>query len=91
MNKKQLIARVQRYMGPGATRSTASAAVEAVLASILSATQNPGEKLHIARFGSFERLLRPARQGYDINTGTLRHIPEKEELTFKAAKGFLPE
>ena len=30
MNKKQLIARVQRYMGPGATQSTASAAVEAV-------------------------------------------------------------
>ncbi len=78
-------------MGPGATRSTASAAVEAVLASIQLATHTPGEKLHIARFGSFERILRPARQRYDINTGTLRHIPEKEELTFKASKGFLPE
>ena len=52
VNKKQLIARVQRYMGPGATRSTASAAVEAVLHSIQQATQQ--EKLHIARFGTFE-------------------------------------
>lgn len=39
-------------MGPGATRSTASAAVEAVLHSIRQATLK--EKLHIARFGTFE-------------------------------------
>ncbi len=53
MNKKQLIARVQRYMGPGATRSTASAAVEAVLASIANeAKQDKG--IRIKRFGTFE-------------------------------------
>lgn len=52
MNKKQLIARVQRYMGPGATISTASAAVEAVLNSIhKSARTEP--KLHITGFGTF--------------------------------------
>lgn len=76
-------------MGPGATRSTASAAVEAVLASILLSTRTEGEKLHIAHFGTFERTRRSARRGYDINTGTMRNIPEKEELTFKAARGFL--
>ena len=52
MNKKQLIARVQRYMGPGATRSTASAAVEAVLASIQQGAQEP-KGVHITRVGSF--------------------------------------
>lgn len=52
MNKKQLIARVQRYMGPGATGSTASAAVEAVLTSIQKAA-NTNPKLHIAGFGTF--------------------------------------
>ena len=52
MNKKQLIARVQRYMGPGATRSTASAAVEAVLASISAEAQNE-TGVHIKRFGTF--------------------------------------
>lgn len=59
MNKKQLIARVQRYMGPGATRSTASAAVEAVLRSIQQASSQ-SNKLHISRFGTFE--LNPATQ-----------------------------
>lgn len=52
MNKKQLIARVQRYMGPGATGSTASAAVEAVLLSIQKAA-NTEPKLHISGFGTF--------------------------------------
>lgn len=74
-------------MGPGATRATASAAVEAVLASIKLATVETGEKLHIAHFGTFERKERDARQGYDINTGAMRHIPARSELTFKAASG----
>lgn len=52
VNKKQLIARVQRYMGPGATGSTASAAVEAVLSSIQKNAQTV-PKLHIAGFGTF--------------------------------------
>ena len=70
-------------MGPGATRSTASAAVEAVLASIRLAAEQ--EKLHIAHFGTFEQVHRPARQGFDINTRAMRDIPEKSELTFRAS------
>ena len=54
MNKKQLIARVQRYMGPGATRSTASAAVEAVLASIANgAAEDNG--VRSMKFGTFRK------------------------------------
>ena len=70
-------------MGPGATRSTASAAVEAVLASIRLAAEQ--EKLHIAHFGTFDQVHRPARQGFDINTRAMRDIPEKTELTFRAS------
>ena len=70
-------------MGPGATRSTASAAVEAVLASIRLAAEQ--EKLHIAHFGTFEQVHRSARQGFDINTRAMRDIPEKTELTFRAS------
>ena len=73
-------------MGPGATQSTASAAVEAVLASIQLATRETGNKLHIAHFGTFKRTRRPARKGYDINTGAMRDIPAKEELSFTAAR-----
>jgi nucleoid DNA-binding protein len=77
-------------MGPGATRSTAFAAVEAVLASILQATQADNDKLHIAHFGTFERVERAARKGFDINSGTMRDIPARSTLTFKAAANFLP-
>ena len=77
-------------MGPGATRATASAAVEAVLASIRLATDCDGKKLHLSKFGTFERVLREARQGYDINTGSMRSIPARSELTFKAARNMAP-
>ncbi len=76
-------------MGPGATRATASAAVEAVLASILKAAETEPGKLHLAHFGTFERTHRKARLGYDINTGTMLRIEAKSELTFKAAKGLI--
>lgn len=89
MNKKELIAQVQRNMGPGATRNTASAAVEAVLASIGLAAQQRG-KLHIAHFGTFEQVLHPERRGYDINTRTVRTIPARAELTFRPAGDMLP-
>lgn len=58
-------------MGPGATRSTATAAVEAVLHSIQQASRE--SKLHIAHFGTFE----------------LNH--PRQRLTFRPAKGFLPD
>ncbi len=53
-------------MGPGATRNTASAAVEAVLTSIQLAAETD-TKLHISHFGTFrstpaEKLtFRPAK------------------------------
>lgn len=68
MNKKQLIARVQRYMGPGATRESASAALKAVLEAIESATKpeessplapsHPLPKAHIPQLGTFQYAAR---------------------------------
>ena len=86
MNKKQLIARVQRYMGPGATQKAASAAVDAVLSSILS--QVAEEKIHIAHFGTFETVHRPARTGAHPISGETITIPAHSRLTFRPAKGF---
>lgn len=57
MNKKQLIARVQRYMGPGATRSSATAAVNAVLSSIAHAADAP-QGIRISGFGTFAVKLK---------------------------------
>ena len=86
MNKKQLIARVQRYMGPGATQSTASAAVEAVLGAVLALSAE--ERLHITRFGSFEQRLCPARRAYSIPRGEAVQLPPRMRLSFTPAKGF---
>lgn len=72
-------------MGPGATRRTASASVEAVLSSIAAAAETE-DKVHITGFGTFETVTRAARNGYDINTGTRREIPAKRVLTFRRAK-----
>lgn len=75
-------------MGPGATRSAASAALEAVLSSVLALTEG-GERLQITRFGSFERKLRPSRISYDIPTARLTRMAAQSRLTFTPAKGFL--
>lgn len=74
-------------MGPGATFSTASAAVEAVLASVTAVSQR--EKLHIARFGTFETIERPESSGFDINTGSRCTRPARSVLTFRPASEFL--
>lgn len=73
-------------MGPGATQSTASAAVEAVLASILALSAQ--EKLHITRFGSFELQARAPRRYYHIPTATMVTAPLPPRLVFRPAEGF---
>ncbi len=71
-------------MGTGTTRNTASAAVEAVLASILEAAEQQ-DKVHIPRLGTFQMVERPARTGFDINSGQLTQFPPRQKLTFRPA------
>lgn len=86
VNKKQLISRVRRYMGPGTTHSTAAAAVEAVLASV-SLLSEQG-KLRITRFGVFEQQTRGARRVYSIPDGQMEDREPRQRLTFTPARGF---
>ncbi len=65
MNKRELIARVQRHMGAGSTRDAARAAVNAVLESILQAAAE-GKNVHIARLGNFEYRERRQRSGQGL-------------------------
>lgn len=88
MNKRELLSRVQRYMGPGTTRSTASAALEAVLSGIAELTKQPGDRLQLVRFGTFERRLCPTRRAYSIPAGGMQVVPEHSRLCFVPAKGF---
>jgi DNA-binding protein HU-beta len=71
-------------MGPGATQKTAYAAVDAVLSSILSRVEK--EKIHIARFGTFETVQRPARTGAHPISGETISIPARSRLTFRPSK-----
>ena len=73
-------------MGPGATQKAASAAVDAVLSSILSQVEEV--KIHIAHFGTFETVHRPARTGAHPISGETITIPAHSRLTFRPAKGF---
>lgn len=77
-------------MGAGTTQATASAAAEAVLASILSAAVEE-DKVYIAHFGTFEYDTRPARRAYDINSGCMREVPATRKLTFRPSAGFVPK
>lgn len=71
-------------MGPGTTRSTASAALEAVLGSILSLTSQD-EPLHITRFGTFRRVQRPARPACRLPGGMVQDVAPRPRLTFTPA------
>ncbi len=73
-------------MGPGATQKAASAAVDAVLSSILTEVQK--EKIHIARFGTFETVHRPARTGAHPLSGEAITIPAHSRVTFRPPKAF---
>ena len=85
MNKRELIARVQRHMGAGATRDAATAAVNAVLAAIVQ--QAAAGRAAIPHFGAFSyrpprsatrRLaFAPARHLRELTTGTSHSLREK--------------
>ncbi len=84
MNKRELIARVQRHMGIGATRDAARAALNAVLESIQQAAAE-GETVHIPRLGSFEYRLHHPRSGKGLPTAAATEAPPTRRLTFRPA------
>ncbi len=84
MNKKELIARVQRHMGPGATRDAAGAAVDAVTSAILAAAAE--HPVSLRGLGSFEYRLRQERRIYDINAKRTDVVPAARHLGFVSSK-----
>ena len=73
-------------MGPGATQSAASAAVEAVLSSIL--TLSAQDRLHITRFGTFAYTTPSPRRFYHIPSASFSTTTPAPRLTFHPAKNF---
>ncbi len=88
MNKRELIARVQRHMGAGATRDAARAAVNAVLSSILqAAAESP--KAHLPHLGTFEYRPHHQRSGKGLPGLHANHTnapnATTQRLTFRPA------
>lgn len=89
MNKRQLITRVRRLLGPGTTYQSASAAVDAVLGSILSTI--PRGKVRIPELGTFELIDRAPRTAFSIPLAAPKPIPATRKLCFRPASALLAE
>ena len=81
MNKKELIEAVAEKAGM--PRAQAARAVDATLASVAEALSK-GEKVQLLGFGTFEKKVRPARQGRNPRTGETLEIAESKNVAFKA-------
>ena len=81
MNKKELIEAVAEKAGM--SRAQAARAVDATLASVAEALSK-GEKVQLLGFGTFEKKVRPARQGRNPRTGETLEIAESKNVGFKA-------
>ena len=81
MNKKELIEAVAEKAGM--PRAQAARAVDATLATVAEALSE-GQKVQLLGFGTFERKIRPARQGRNPRTGETLEIAESRSVAFKA-------
>lgn len=68
-------------MSPGATGKAASAAVEAVLSSILAEVGRGS--VHVPELGTFGMRDTPARCGYSISAGKIVTYPATRSLIFR--------
>ncbi len=84
MNKRELISRVQRHMGVGASRDAARAAVNAVLESILLTAAAEG-KIHLAHLGTFEYQQHLSRSGQGLPNATPSTPQAQRRLRFRPA------
>ena len=89
MNKRELITRVRRLLGPGTTYQSAAAAVDAVLGSILSTI--PRGKVRIPELGTFELIDRAPRTAFSIPLAAPKPIPATRKLCFRPASALLAE
>ncbi|HXX38686.1 MAG TPA: HU family DNA-binding protein [bacterium] len=88
MNKEGLVDQVAQ--GTGQTKKQATAAVDAVFASIAGALRR-GEKVTVVGFGTFQVKTRAARDGRNPKTGDRIRIPLRKVPSFTAGKDLKSE
>jgi DNA-binding protein HU-beta len=83
VNKRDLIARIAQ--DTGATKSSAAAAVDALLGTMTHALKK-GEAITFVGFGTFKTSLRRARMAKNPRTGDAIKIPKRRVVRFTAGK-----
>ena len=84
MNKSELAHRVAQSCD--LSEAAGTQAVEAVF-DVISEALAAGDKVAIAKFGSFEMKQRAARQGRNPRTGETINIEASRAIGFKPASG----
>ena len=83
MTKQELIARIAQ--DTGATKTSASATVDALLQSITRALKK-GDAITFVGFGTFKTAQRRARLAKNPRTGDAIKIPKRRVVRFTAGK-----
>lgn len=83
MNKAMLIEALSN--ATGSSKAESKAFLEAFISTIGS-TLKKGDKIAIAGFGTFEKVIRKARKGINPLTGKPMSIPTKGHPKFKPGK-----
>lgn len=83
MNKTELIAAVQKRLGPGVSNAAAERAVDAVLAAVGQGIKRDRE-VQLVGFGTFDIATRAARRGYNPHTRQPMKIRAMKTVRFKA-------
>ena len=83
MNKSTLVNCIADKSG--LSEKQAAKTLHAVLTAIADGVKSEGHVV-IPGFGSFKKIEKPARQGYNPATSQMIHIPAKAVVKFKAGK-----
>jgi len=86
MNKSELVAEVQKNLGPDTSKAAAERALEAVLEGIKTGIQND-ELVQIIGFGTFNVTERAAREGINPRTKEKIQIKASKSVRFKPGSG----
>jgi DNA-binding protein HU-beta len=84
MNKSQLVDAVAKESG--IPRKETAAVIDALI-QVIPQTVKAGEKIILAKFGTFSQKTVAARMGRNPATGEKLSIPEKKKIQFKFQKG----
>lgn len=86
MNKAELVAEVQQFLGADTSKAAAERAVEAVLEAVKKGIK-ADQSVQVIGFGTFSVSNRAARQGINPQTGEKIQIKASKAVKFKAGAG----